>query len=216
MAGADGRSVCSVIHEIFGGKVPENTKAKAGKRKQIPGGVGRNKTDFKPSNVEFRQEARLAENQKYLKNTNVKAFIRAIAAAEGGDYNLKYGGVVGKKNDKWKFTDFSSHPGAGSDGKTTAAGMYQINRATWQEMGKKMGLTDFSPSTQDLLAVEILRTIRAIGSIGAGEIESALSKASRRWAALPQGPGKAGRYPQPYMEYDDFVAAYKKNGGEIK
>lgn len=195
--------------------MPENKKAIAGKRKQMPGGIGRNKTDFKPSNVKFRQEARLAENQKYLKNTNVKAFISAIAAAEGGDYNLKYGGVVGKKNDKWKFTDFSSHPGAGSDGRTTAAGMYQINRATWQEMGKKMGLTDFSPSTQDLLAVEILRTIGAIDSIGAGDIETALSKASRRWAALPQGPGKTGRYPQPYMEYDDYVAAYKKNGGEI-
>lgn len=204
------------MHEIYGGKMPENTKAIAGKRKQMPGGIGRNKTDFKQSNVKFRQEARRTENQKYLKNTNVKAFISAIATAEGGDYNLKYGGVAGKKNDKWKFTDFSSHPGAGSDGKTTAAGMYQINRATWKEMGEKMGLTDFTPSTQDLLAVEILRTIGAIENIAAGDMESALSKASRRWAALPQGPGKAGRYPQPYMEYDDFVAAYKENGGDIK
>jgi muramidase (phage lysozyme) len=204
------------MRKIYGGEMAENKKEIAGKRKQTPGGIGRNKTDFKPSNVKFRQEARLVENQKSLKNINVKAFISAIAAAEGGDYNLKYGGVIGKKNDKWKFSDFSSHPGPGSDGRTTAAGMYQINRATWQEMGKKMGLTDFSPSTQDLLAVEILRTIGAIDSIGAGDINSALSKASRRWAALPQGPGKTGRYPQPYMEYDDFVAVYKKNGGGIK
>jgi len=213
MAGADGGSVCAVMHKISGGEMAENKKAIAGKWKQTPGGIGRNKTDLKPLNVKFRQENRLSDNQKYLKNKNVKAFISAIAAAEGGDYNLKYGGVIGKKNDKWKFSDFSSHPGSGSDGKTTAAGMYQINKATWQEMGKKMGLTDFSPTTQDLLAVEILRTVGVIDSIVAGDIDSALSKASRRWAALPQGPGKTGRYPQPYMAYDDFVVAYKKNGG---
>ncbi|MBC8017317.1 MAG: paar repeat-containing protein [Verrucomicrobia bacterium] len=151
-----------------------------------------------------------------MKDANVKAFLSAIAAAEGGDYNLKYGGVKGKKHDKWQFSEFSTHPGPGSDGKTTAAGMYQINKATWQDMRGKMGLTDFSPSTQDLLAVEILRTIGVIDNIVAGDIDFALSSASRRWAALPQGPGKAGRYPQPYMKYDDFLATYKSNGGDAK
>ena len=163
-----------------------------------------------------RKLVRLVENKKYLEDKNVKAFLQAIGAAEGGDYNLKYGGVKGKNNDRWQFTDFSTHPGAGADGKTTAAGMYQINRDTWREMGSKMGLTDFSSSTQDLLAVEILRSIRVIDAIVSGDIDSALAEASRRWAALPEGPGKPGRYAQPYMKYSDFVAAYKQAGGKTK
>ncbi|QSI78613.1 glycoside hydrolase family 24 protein [Niveibacterium microcysteis] len=161
-------------------------------------------------------QTRLNENTEYLRNANVKAFIGAIAAAEGGDYNLKFGGVKGKKNDKWQFTDYGTHPGVGSDGKTTAAGMYQINKSTWKEMGGKMGLTDFSPATQDLLAVEILRTIHVIDDIVAGDVNAALKAASRRWAALPQGPKLGGRYDQPYMPYDEFISAYKRLGGTAK
>lgn len=165
---------------------------------------------------EYKQKNRLEENKKYLDKVNVKAFLIVISVAEGGDYNLKYGGVKGKKNDKWQFSDFSTHPGAGSDGKTTAAGMYQINKKTWQEMGGKMGLTDFSSGTQDLLAVEILRTIKAIDNIVAGDIDTTLSKASSRWAALPQGANKANRYlGQPYMKYNDIIRVYKENGGII-
>ena len=173
--------------------------------------------EAKAVRIKLVKNKRLEENKEYLKSKNVKAFIASIAAAEGGDYNLKYGGVKGKKNDKWQFSDFSTHPGAGSDGKTTAAGMYQINQGTWKEMGAKMDLSDFSPGTQDLLAVEILRTIGVIDSIVSGDISIGLSAASRRWAALPEGAGKAGRYsPQPYMKYEDFEASYKNNGGSLK
>jgi muramidase (phage lysozyme) len=124
-----------------------------------------------------------------------------------------YGGVKGKKNDTWKFSDFSNHPGPGCGGKFTAAGMYQITRETWRDMGRRMGLNDFSPLTQDLLAIEILRRLSVIDDIVAGDIDSALQKASRRWAALPQGPG---RYNQPYREYDKFIATYKSKGGNVK
>jgi len=158
---------------------------------------------------------RLAENKTYLANKNVAAFIAAIAVAEGGDYNLKFGGVKGRKNDKWQFTDTTTHPGVGSDGKTTAAGMYQINKATSKEMGEKMGLTDFSAQTQDLLAVEILRSIRVIEYVVLGDLEHTLSAASRRWAALPQGKGLEGRYPgQPFISFEKFEQAYKDAGGQ--
>lgn len=164
----------------------------------------------------MKKASRLSENTEFLKNANVKAFLAAIAAAEGGEYHLKYGGVKGKKNDKWTFTDYSTHPGVGYDGKTTAAGRYQINRATWAEMASKMGLSDFSPATQDLVAVEILRTIGVVGHILSGDIDSALGAASRRWAALPQGRDKAGRYNQPSMKYTDFLNEYRKAGGNSK
>lgn len=174
-------------------------------------------SDGTRSNKDMRaDQIRMAQNKDYLQKANVKAFIGAIAAAEGGDYNLKFGGVKGKKNDKWQFSDYKTHPGAGADGKTTAAGMYQINKSTWNEMGAKMGLSDFSPETQDLLAVEILRTIHIIDNIVAGDIDTALKAASRRWAALPQGPNEGGRYNQPYMSYEKFIDTYKKLGGSVR
>jgi muramidase (phage lysozyme) len=159
---------------------------------------------------------RLTRNRGYIKNANVKAFLGAIAEAEGGDYNLMFGGVKGKKNDKWRFSDDSTHPGAGIDGSTTAAGMYQINKATWKEMSARMGLSDFSAETQDLIAVELLDAERAIHALIQGDVDAALMSASKRWAALPQGPGKAGRYKQPYMKYDEFIGVYKRLGGSVK
>lgn len=126
-----------------------------------------------------RQKLRRDENEEYLKNANVKAFLLTIAEAEGGGYDFKYGAIKGRKNDPWRFTDFTIHPGAGYHG-STAAGMYQITKGTWKEMGSKMGLDDFSHHTQDLMVVEILRTIQVIDTIEDGDIDSALSKASFR------------------------------------
>ncbi|MGF6485647.1 hypothetical protein [Paraburkholderia sp. JPY419] len=82
-------------------------------------------------------------------------------------------------------------------------------------MSEKNGLKDFSPHTQDILAIEILRSIGAIGSVKSGDINTALSAASRRWAALPQGKGLPGRYKQPYVTYDVFSWSYKNYGGTI-
>lgn len=164
------------------------------------------------------QEARLSEIKKALAHRNVIAFIKAIAEAEGGGYDFKYGAVKGKKNDPWRFTDFSTHPGAGFGGKTTASGMYQITVATWRDFGtRSMGLTDFSPETQDLIAVNLLRSVGAIDKIMDGDIAAGLSKASMRWAALPKGPRLGNRVPnQPYVSYEHFEEVYKAAGGYVK
>lgn len=164
------------------------------------------------------QSDRLEENRESLKNANVKAFLQAIADAEGGGYDFKYGAVKGKKNDPWRFTDFSKHPGPGSGGKTTASGMYQITMDTWKDHGTtRMGLTDFTPETQDLIATDILRSLGVIEKIKLGDIAASMPQASTRWAALPQGPGKANKYPpQPYVTYDHFIEAYKNCGGKVQ
>lgn len=159
----------------------------------------------------------LEENSAYLADANVAAFLKAIGEAEGGGYDFKYGAVKGKRNDPWRFTDTSTHPGPGFGGKTTAAGMYQITIDTWRDHGGKMGLTDFTPTTQDLIAVEMLRSLGVIDSIKAGDIAGAMPQAAKKWAALPMGPGLKNRYPpQPYMDYDTFLATYKASGGSVK
>lgn len=163
-----------------------------------------------------RREALLATNAQHLAHPNVAAFLKAIAAAEGGGYNFKYGALKGKANDRWRFTDMSTHPGKGSDGKSTAAGMYQITRPTWQHHGAKLGLRDFSPRTQDLIAVEILRSLGVVEAIKAGDIADVMPKVARTWAALPTGPGQGNHYPpQRHVSFDTFLSAYREAGGSV-
>ncbi|GJJ05125.1 hypothetical protein RugamoR64_56630 [Duganella rhizosphaerae] len=177
----------------------------------------REDAEVKVVRIKREKEQRLAENREYLKDANMQAFLKAIAEAEGGGYDFKYGAVRGKKNDPWRLADYSTHPSPGVGGKTTAAGMYQENIETWREMGGNMGLSDFTPETQDLIAVEILRVIKVAESIKSGDINAALDKASHRWSALPQGKGKAGYYPkQPSVSFDKFESDYKRFGGTVK
>jgi muramidase (phage lysozyme) len=162
-----------------------------------------------------RSEALLQANAKHLAHPNVAAFLKAIAAAEGGGYDFKYGALK-RSNDRWRFTDMSIHPGPGIDGRTTAAGMYQITRPTWQHHGAKLGLRDFSPRTQDLIAVEILRSLGVIDAIKAGNIAEVMSKVARTWAALPKGPGQPNHYPpQPHVKYEQFLTTYLHAGGQL-
>jgi muramidase (phage lysozyme) len=177
----------------------------------------REDAEAKAVRIKLSKEQRLAENREYLKNQNIQAFLKAIVDAEGGGYDFKYGAVKGKRNDPWRFNDYSTHPGPGVGGVTTAAGKYQINRATWQDHAEhRMGLTDFTPETQDLIAVSMLRGLGVIENIKGGDIEGALSQASKQWAALPMGRGQAGRHNQPYVGFEHFEATYKAAGGVVK
>jgi muramidase (phage lysozyme) len=95
--------------------------------------------------------------------------------------------------------------------------MYQITKDTWKEMGKKLGLNDFSSHTQDLMAVEILRTIQIIDAIEDGDVDLTLPKASFRWSSFPQGKGMSGRYPgQHSKSYEEIVTMFINNGGVMK
>ena len=104
--------------------------------------------------IALSRKERLEENEAYLADANVAAFLKATAEAEGGGYDFKYGAVKGKRNDPWRFTDTSTHPGAGFGGKTTAAGMYQITIDTWREHGGRMGLTDSRQRPKTLLQLK--------------------------------------------------------------
>ncbi|GAB3369933.1 paar repeat-containing protein [Massilia agri] len=163
-----------------------------------------------------KRRALLETNAAHLAHPNVAAFLKAIAEAEGGGYDFKYGALRGRRNDRWRFSDTSTHPGAGIDGKTTAAGMYQITRPTWEHHGGKLGLDDFSPRTQDLIAVEILRSLRVVERIKAGEIASVMPTVARTWAALPKGPGQGNYYPhQRHIGYEQFLSTYLAAGGSM-
>lgn len=110
----------------------------------------------------------------------IKAFLDLIGKSEGADYNVLYGGS--------KFTDFSKHPNkkitAGGI-TSTAAGKYQFLYGTWNEVSKKLGLKDFSPNSQDLAAIQLIKNRGAYNLILNNKIADAISVLSKEWASFP-------------------------------
>lgn len=76
-------------------------------------------------------------------------FLQNLSDPEsGGAYDLKNGGS--------HFTDFSKFPeGVGPGGTSSAAGRYQFTSDTWKEIAGQLGLTDFSPASQDRAALAL-------------------------------------------------------------
>jgi hypothetical protein len=72
----------------------------------------------------------------------------------GGRYNILFGGTY--------FSDYSQFPqwaGVIYQGRPThAAGAYQDEPATWTEIAAATGLTDFTPPSQDIGNLWLLRT----------------------------------------------------------
>jgi muramidase (phage lysozyme) len=125
-------------------------------------------------------------NLEALQHPNVAAFLAVIRRGEGTADANGYRRLVGGQ----LFDGYADHPrirvfiprlGQVS----TAAGAYQFLESTWDEVAGKIGLTDFSPASQDIAAVERLRYRRALADVIAGRFDDALRKVSWEWASLP-------------------------------
>lgn len=147
-----------------------------------------------------------AQTESALENANIKAFLDTIAWAEGtagaDGYRTEYTGAT--------FTDYSTHPDrvqcAASNGRqlcSSAAGRYQFLKPTYDRMAQKLGLRDFSPRSQDMAAVELIREQEAIEDIKKGNIKSAFEKISPIWAHI-EGAG----YGQPEYPLEKLEAVY--------
>jgi muramidase (phage lysozyme) len=143
----------------------------------------------------------------HLSNRNVQAMLRVIRQGEGtadaAGYSRLFGGG--------QFSGFADHPrllvkkGGYS---STAAGAYQFLSSTWDETAKAMGLTDFSPASQDMGAVGRLAARGALADVVAGRFEAAVKKINREWASLPGSP-----YGQPVLTWDRARAVFADAGG---
>ena len=137
---------------------------------------------------------RLRAAQAALQNPNVQAFLGVIADAEGVNhgYNTLFGNEV--------IQSLEDHPRArrtfrettGKRNTTTAAGRYQFLEKTWDDVAGQLGLPDFSPESQDLAAVELLRRNGALQSLQQGDFAKAVQQSGSTWASLPSSP-----YAQP-------------------
>jgi len=114
--------------------------------------------------------------------SKVAAFLAMIRRYEsGGDYSILNGGA--------HFASFADHPGViVPPGTSTAAGAYQITYGTWQDFAPAAGVSDFSPASQDAVAYAILGWTGAVDALDAGDVETAIRMASKKWTALKNNP----------------------------
>ncbi|WP_354682653.1 glycoside hydrolase family 104 protein [Cupriavidus necator] len=145
--------------------------------------------------------------------SNRAAFLLMIRSAEGtagaNGYRTLFGGGL--------FESYADHPRqvvtALSNGKpisSSAAGAYQILRRTWDSIAPRLGLTDFSPASQDAAALQLIRDAGALGDVDAGRFALAVRKVRKIWASMP-GAG----YGQPEVELNRLQAAYEAAGGVV-
>ncbi|MFW5410768.1 glycoside hydrolase family 104 protein [Pectobacterium brasiliense] len=147
---------------------------------------------------------------------NLKAFLDMLAWSEGTDngrqqtQNRGYDVIVGGS----VFTDYSDHPRQlvmlSKTLKSTAAGRYQLLSRYWDAYKKQLNLKDFSPASQDAVAIQQIKERRALPDIESGDIKTAIGKCAKIWASLP-GAG----YGQHEHKIDDLLNKYQKCGGTL-
>lgn len=165
--------------------------------------------------------ARLSTTQ--AGSRNALAFLDMLAWSEGTStspataqdgYDVIVTGIDRKPE---IFTDFSDHPFAkgrrskviNSKGlRSNASGRYQQMLKDWPYYRTQLALPDFSPISQDLLALQHIRECRALPDVHAGRIEPAIAKCRNIWASLP-GAG----YGQREHRLHDLLQEYRLVGG---
>ena len=147
------------------------------------------------------------ELESYLDNKNVQAFLGLIrdteGTAKGADPYRVYGGSPKNQIKDLSKPDFKRWGFTQTDGKkntSSASGAYQFLERTWNGLAKQHGLTDFSPRSQDLGAIALLKQSGALDAILKGDFDTAVKKANRTWASLPGSP-----YAQ-HTRSNDYVA----------
>ena len=142
-----------------------------------------------------------------LKNPNVRAFLDSVAYAENGEIANTAGGygvLVGSESkDTFDPNKLKTHPGiVGKGTNSTATGRYQTMDFVWNddtEYGAKgLGLADFKPQSQEILAVGRMKYRKILDKVMAGDIEGALQRRSSHydapseWASLEGNPYNQG------------------------
>ncbi|MND16902.1 Phage lysozyme [compost metagenome] len=150
---------------------------------------------------------RVSDVEVPYQQQNLSAFLETIAASEGANYDTVVGGS--------KFSDYSQHPNKvgviTGDGPSTAAGRYQITNTTWKRIKRKLGLTDFSPESQDRAAIELLRERGALQDVLNGDVDAAIAKLGDEWQSLPSGKSRhQGKRSRAFFD-DQYGKALERN-----
>lgn len=154
--------------------------------------------------------SQLTSVSDWMAMNNLYAFLAMIRHVESSDkYNVIAGGDT--------FSDYREHPFILNPGRnkpigTTASGAYQMVVGTWRMARDALGLTDFSPGSQDKAAIWILQNKRK-GSYDAviqGDIRRAMELLRNEWEAFDKM--LSGQYPITIANAESFFIG---NGGNL-
>lgn len=148
------------------------------------------------------------------RSKNLQAFLDMIAYSEGTDrfgdekgYNVLVGGTL--------FHSYGDHPRVmvklNAKLSSTAAGRYQLLARYFDAYKSQLFLSDFSPASQDAIAIQQIRERGALPAIEAGRIPLAIARCKNIWASFP-GAG----YGQHERTLDELLAAYTGAGGALE
>lgn len=93
---------------------------------------------------------------------------------------------------------------------STAAGRYQITKHTWMALQAKLNLPDFTDSSQDDAAIQLIKEKGALDLLYGGKISEAITACRGIWASLP---GSDSGQPQARMA--DLINVYGNAGGNF-
>jgi muramidase (phage lysozyme) len=148
---------------------------------------------------------------------NQKAFLDAIAVSEIGKELLAvsdngYDVMVGSTAEHpLLFANYSRHPNVYNQHmNSTAAGRYQLLYRYYVSYTRMLGLDDFSPDSQDAIALQQIKERHAIDDIEAGNFDRAIAKCGNIWASLPGSP-----YGQHTNTIELLRTAYIESGGTL-
>ena len=141
--------------------------------------------------------------QAFLKTIGFSEIGRDLLAHSDDGYNVLFGNCL--------FQSYADHPRKTItvNGYTsTAAGKYQILDRYYDHYRIQLNLPDFSPHSQDLIALQLIKECHATEDIKEGRFEDAILKCNSRWASLPNSP-----YGQHTNTMAHLKAYYENVGG---
>ena len=148
---------------------------------------------------------------------NRAAFLDMIAFSEiGADlleetddgYNVLVGATPAKP---LTFSGYATHPNWFNKAcSSTAAGRYQLLHRYYVFYADLLSLPDFSPESQDQIALQQIKERGALAHIDSGDLATAVSLCSNIWASLP---GNA--YGQHQNALAHLQLAYQNAGGTL-
>jgi muramidase (phage lysozyme) len=152
---------------------------------------------------------------------NLKAFLDTIAWSEIGPkllavsdngYNVLCGSTAQKPQ---LFSPYDYHPCKSMYLPTlnlwsTAAGRYQLLCRYYKPYKDLLDLPDFSPASQDAIAIQQIKEQHGLEPIEAGDFATAIERVHNIWASLP-GAG----YNQHENRLAALQEAYEYAGGQV-
>lgn len=149
-----------------------------------------------------------------LQKPEVRSFLNTISYSEGtpgaAGYQTMFTGKQFDPSKGWKHPRLIQRGGGYA---SDAAGKYQYLSTTWEGVQKELGLPDFSPQSQDIGALHLLKRRGALDPLLKGDVTTAIHKSAPEWASLPTSKG-GSYYGQPSKSLKNLQDYYQKQLGK--